>query len=208
MIKNTRILFLSFDCSTGGLGTDATPHCNHRRSCPLNNCAPLICWSATYRHVCAHAHSTALVFRGQSVSTQWKKQSLCTPFFHFLFSFYLNGRLKPSPGVCPERESLWIGHSEDVCRHELLQRSDGWAGSRAAAVRSGDGRKPVRLAEASFNSHHCVHDELTAHAQTHTLPAKRVLFLCEAFKCFLANDKLAKRLLEAQVNQRASQGAS
>lgn len=194
---------------TGALRTDASLHYNHRHSCPLNNWAPLICWSATYRHVCAHAHSTTLVFRGQSVSTQWKKQSLCTPFFHFLFSFYLNGRLKPSLGVCPEGESLWNGHSEDVCRHELLQRSDGWAGSRAAAVRSGDGRKPVRLAEASFNSHHCVQDKLTAHAHTCThLTSERCTFLCEVFKCFLANDKLVKRLLEVQVNQRASHDAN
>lgn len=145
----------------------------------------------------------------KSVSTQWKKQSLCTPFFHFLFSFYLNVRLKPSVEVCPEGESLWIGHSEDVCRHELLQRSDGWAGSRAAAVRSGDGRKPVRLAEASFNSHHCVQDKLTAHTHTRAraLPAKGVIFYAR-LKCFLANDKLMKRLLEVQVNQGASQDAN
>lgn len=39
-----------------------------------------------------------------------------------------------------------------MCNDELLQRSDGWTGTRAAAVRSRDGKKLVWLSPATLDS--------------------------------------------------------
>lgn len=88
----------------------------------------------------------SVVFRGRSAYTECKSPV----YIYSLSSIYLYpGRGEGSEGVSLEGETVWTRHRGNVCEDELLQRSDGRAGSRAAAVRSGDGRRTARLAAAS-----------------------------------------------------------
>lgn len=103
----------------------------------------LVRWPATYRHVSAHAQCRHSGVPG-SVYTEWKTITC-------LFSLSVHTVITEGGfwGVCSGGDTLL----NLVCEDELHQRSDGRAvgraDSRAAAVRSGDGKRPARLAKAN-----------------------------------------------------------
>lgn len=94
------------------------------------------------------------LFSGIGQLIHIEENNHCVHFFPFLITYSLHRALLGSRKVSSAGEPRWIQHWEDVCKDELLQRSDGWAGSRAAAVRSGDGRIQPGLAQPSLYSQH------------------------------------------------------
>lgn len=128
------------------------------------------------------------LFSGVSQSVHSEKNNHCVPPFFIFFSRFIWTEDWSRVPRFVLKGSLCESGTQRTCVDMNFFR--GVMGGQAAGPQPSGAEtvgKPVRLAEASFNSHHRVQDKLTAHSQTHThTPYQReVYFFMRGLNVFL-----------------------